>query len=119
MNKIDVALENTKRILEDDKARIVGRLEAEKKALDSTFSGLDLPEDEKYVDVRLRIQNPSQGHLITWALKFGDSSFDQDHRGFWACGSIDQYTDPEGLFQDLKNEVLDYIAMTESDHYDL
>lgn len=117
--KKEYALKNAKRFLDHDQDQIKRRLAAEKEALDSVFAGLPVKKDDQYIDVRLRIQNPSNGFHISWALLFGDPSYDQDHRGFWAAGSIDRYTDIDDLFHDLKKEIFDQIAMASNDNYDL
>ena len=43
----------------------------------------DLPDDDRYVDVRLQVY-PDGG----WAIRVGDSSYDLDHRGFWGASLL-------------------------------
>jgi hypothetical protein len=53
--------------------------------LKHNFSAEDLTEkgtDFAGTDCRLNVRDGS------WSLLTGDSQYDQDHRGYWACSSI-------------------------------
>ena len=65
-------------------------------------------EDEAYLDVRLRVHDGSFGVLQ------GDSSYDQDHRGFWGSSSLAVDSDLEDIAADLVEQVLDDQAQNES-----
>jgi hypothetical protein len=39
--------------------------------------------DEEGIDVRLQVYPGG-----SWAIRSGDSSYDQDHRGYWGAGSV-------------------------------
>jgi hypothetical protein len=54
-----------------------------------------------YVDVRLQVMEDGG-----WAIRTGDSSYDQDHRGYWGASSIDPHTN----CRDLAIELLDQCA---------
>ncbi len=47
-----------------------------------TESGKNDPDEFSGSDVRLQVQGGS------WQLHFGDSQYDQDHRGSWGCSSV-------------------------------
>lgn len=42
-----------------------------------------LPEDERWIDVRLQVLENG-----TWAIHTGNSSYDQDHRGYWGASCL-------------------------------
>jgi len=63
--------------------------------------------DEPYIDVRLRYHDGS------FSLLTGDSSYDQDHRGFWGCSVVgaDLTTDEaRSVADDLIEQVEDEAA---------
>lgn len=39
--------------------------------------------DEPFIDVRLQVWPDGD-----WAVHWGDSQYDQDHRGYWAASSV-------------------------------
>ena len=62
--------------------------------------------DEPSIDVRLRL------HGGSWYLMVGDSSYDQDHRGYWGASSVG-YDLP---MDDAKDIALDLIDQALDDH---
>lgn len=40
-------------------------------------------EDDSWIEVRLQVYPDGQ-----WAVRWGDSQYDQDHRGFWGASSV-------------------------------
>lgn len=60
-------------------------------------------EPEDGMDVRLQWHNG-------WSLHSGDSSYDQDHRGFWGASSIDADSDPAEVVDELIDQVLEAAA---------
>ena len=71
---------------------------------------LDFPEEtkeeERYCDIRLQVYPDGQ-----WALRSGDSSYDQDHNGFWGCSSITDKT----TVKTIRETVSDLIEQVEED----
>lgn len=57
-------------------------------------------------DVRLQVYEDGQ-----WAVRWGDSSYDQDHRGYCGASSIE----PTSTFEDLIQVAKDLISQAE-DH---
>lgn len=47
------------------------------------------------VDVRLQVYPPDLGGR--WAVRWGLSDYDQDHRGYWGCSSVELSDDPASL----------------------
>ena len=45
---------------------------------------IEIGENEEYVDIRLQVSEAGK-----WTIHVGDSSYDQDHRGYWGCSSLD------------------------------
>ncbi len=43
-------------------------------------------------DVRLQVYNDGQ-----WAIRWGLSDYDQDHRGYWGASSVPGSQNPEGF----------------------
>ena len=60
-------------------------------------------DDDGYIDVRLRV---FEGN---WEVKYGDSQYDTDHRGWWAYSAICEDSDLEEVAQELIDEVLDNV----------
>lgn len=74
------------------------------------------------LDVRLQVRQLEDGE-VTWRLWTGDSSYDNDHRGFWGSTSLaflgdpdDAGFEPDKLAEDLREQALDSAAMF--DHLD-
>jgi hypothetical protein len=70
------------------------------------------PKDEDEVasiDIRL------QWHDGKWAIRTGDSSYDQDRRGYWGASSITPDTEYEELAKDLIDQVEDDMAMSKAE----
>lgn len=66
--------------------------------------------DGSWVDVRLQVFDDGQ-----WSIHSGDSSYDQDHRGHWGCGSLNHETDCDELAQELLDEAMDSYAQSRSE----
>ena len=63
--------------------------------------------DEPSIDVRLRF------HDGLWYLHSGDSSYDQDHRGYWGASCVTASIDAEdarGVAAELLDQVLEDMA---------
>lgn len=62
--------------------------------------------DEPIIDVRLQVAED----LCSYSLHSGDSSYDQDHRGYWGSGSVGQnmsFFACKGLAVELCEQVAD------------
>ena len=64
----------------------------------------DTGSDDPAIDVRL------QWHDGKWSVLTGDSSYDQDHRGYWGTSSITLDTKSEELANDLIDQVEEHLA---------
>lgn len=53
-------------------------------------------------DIRLQVVDGG------WATHTGDSSYDQDHRGFWGASCIDRTTNCRDLARDLIEQARDH-----------
>ena len=93
------------------KADVLVTLESVYAELD--FENMDIHhgEDQAYLDVRLRVHDGSFGILT------GDSSYDQDHRGFWGSSSLAVDSDLEDVADDLVEQALDDQAQDEGQSY--
>ncbi len=58
-------------------------------ALEDVRSQLDMGSD---TEVRLQVYPTGQ-----WAVRWGLSDYDQDHRGYWGASSLFQWEESEGL----------------------
>jgi hypothetical protein len=67
-------------------------------------------DDGVWVDVRLQVLPGG-----SWQVHSGDSSYDQDHRGFWGAGSVSLDTDCEDLAAGLIDEAKDQAAQAGED----
>ena len=66
-------------------------------------------EEERYCDIRLQFWPDGD-----WAVHSGDSSYDQDHRGFWGCSSVSEDTsdvDIKNIVSNLTEQVMEDRAM--------
>lgn len=61
---------------------------------DITEPGTDTPS----IDIRLQIYDDG-----TWSFHSGDSSYDQDHRGYWGSSSVGPDDDDEACVEIAKN----------------
>ncbi len=61
-----------------------------------------LPEDERWIDVRLQVWPDG-----TWAIHTGDSSYDQDHRGYWGASSLPMFGTGRFNARDTARELID------------
>lgn len=73
--------------------------------LKRNMSSIGWPDKEKdqdvpWVDVRLQVYDDGD-----WAIRWGDPSYDQDHRGHWGCGSLSPRTNCRELAQELLDSV--------------
>lgn len=57
--------------------------------------------DAEPLDVRLQVY-----HDGAWAVRFGLSDYDQDHRGFWGAASIEL----ESKFKQVAKDLVDQVA---------
>lgn len=69
--------------------------------------------DDGTCDVRLQVYPSGE-----WAMRWGDSQYDQDHRGFWGSSSIDKATtlsDMVDIADALIDDVNEAIALDDDD----
>ncbi len=91
-----------------------GPVQPEPSAEEIAESGED-ENDPDATDVRLQV---TDWHTIDWALHEGDSSYDQDHRGFWGAGRISPYDTDHCIgetAQDLVDQALEHAAQCEEE----
>lgn len=70
-------------------------------------------DDPDATDVRLQVRT-WRGN--DWAIRTGDSSYDQDHRGFWGAGRLSPYDTDHCVGEtarDLVNQALEHAAAYE------
>lgn len=63
-------------------------------------------DDWDSIDVRLQVSEDG------WSIHTGDSSYDQDHRGFWGASSMDERTNCYDLAKDLIDQAREHQAQT-------
>src|SRR4029078_13330896 len=61
-------------------------------------------EPGECIDVRLQVQSDG------WTVHFGDSSYDQDHRGFWGASCIVTTSNCREVARDLIEQAKDHEA---------
>jgi len=66
-------------------AEVAAELHAQGQYLKANFSNEDLQMDDDFSGTDVRLQVTDDG---AWQLHFRSADYDQDHRGFWACGSV-------------------------------
>lgn len=74
---------------------------------------VDNDDDPDATDVRLQVRT-WRGN--DWAIRTGDSSYDQDHRGFWGASRISPYDTDHCIGEtalDLVNQALEHAAQSE------
>lgn len=67
-----------------------------------------LDEENNEMDVRLQVYPDG-----SWALRYGSSDYDQDHRGYWGAGSIaldDSDETLDSVARELVEQALDQAA---------
>jgi hypothetical protein len=67
-------------------------------------------EGNYWIDVRLQVYSDGD-----WAVRWGDSSYDQDHRGYWGASSVPgggRRFNSTDLARDLIDQAKDQHAMT-------
>lgn len=62
-------------------------------------------EGNAWIDVRLQVYEDG-----SWAIRTGDCSYDQDHRGFWGASVIDYRTNCRDLAIDLLDQCREHAA---------
>jgi hypothetical protein len=60
------------------------------------------------VDVRLQVYEDGQ-----WAIRWGSSDYDLDHRGHWGASSLDRRTNCRDLAVELLDQVAESVAVSE------
>lgn len=60
-----------------------------------------LDAENPEMDVRLQVSEDG-----SWALRYGSSDFDQDHRGYWGAGSL-SLDDSDELIDSVARELID------------
>jgi len=69
-------------------------------SLVNLYDGLDFSDcedDELIIDVRLRVYACESTNDYGYELKWGNSQFDTDHRGFWGFSSVNDEESQESL----------------------
>lgn len=61
------------------------------------------PADTEDCDVRLQVYPNGQ-----WAVRWGLSDYDQDHRGFWGCSSVSP-TDSNLMLRVVTKQLLEQV----------
>jgi hypothetical protein len=68
-------------------------------------------DEETDADIRLQVYEADSFPFVgEWAIRFGDSSYDLDHRGFWGASMIDHTTDCRELAEELIDQCADHAA---------
>lgn len=65
--------------------------------------------DEGGIDVRLQVMEGG-----SWAIRTGDSSYDQDHRGYWGSSYLTRSSNCRDLAYEMLEECKDQEAMERS-----
>jgi hypothetical protein len=90
---------------------VAAELRLENDYIRAEFSPADRRSDDFCGDVRLQVWPNG-----TWALHYGDSQYDQDHRGYWGCGSLDGFPfDSMSLARDLIEQCKEHYAQVKDD----
>jgi hypothetical protein len=100
-----------KTILEDITLRLMDIREECTTPADYEDGGRTVDEEGCECDVRLQLHS-----LDSYAVRFGDSSYDQDHRGYWGASSVNNADTDEDLAstaEDLLEQALDDAAMND------
>ncbi len=66
--------------------------------------------DDRSVDIRFQLYENG-----SWAIRTGDSSYDQDHLGFWGFSSMVEQDDEQALImltRDLVDQALEHAAQS-------
>lgn len=66
---------------------------------------LDPAERDNECDVRLQVMEDG-----CWSVHYGDSQYDQDHRGYWGASAISQATNCRDMAINLIDQVRDHHA---------
>lgn len=74
-------------------------------AVASELKGYKVWLDVENPEADIRLQVTDGG---CWAVHFGDSSYDQDHRGYWGASSIDRRTNCRELARELIDQCADH-----------
>ncbi len=68
--------------------------------------------DANGCDVRLQVREHEEGGMA-WAVHFGSSDYDQDHRGFWGASSLDRRSNCRAVARDLIEQAAEHAAQCE------
>ncbi len=106
------------RLLEAAEAEITQELFSELLGVRRYLNGFSLDEipEDSGIDVRLNVQVAEDCESYSWSLDTGDSSYDQDHRGFWGSSTVVWDDDEVTLVRaarDLVEQVLEHCAVCE------
>lgn len=69
----------------------------------------DVRPDEEGLEVRLQVYENGD-----WAVRWGDSSYDQDHRGAWGCGILSSKSNCRTLAADLLDDCEEHASQLQS-----
>lgn len=97
----------------DDIKSVRDSLHVEDFAPEGADASFDVDMGEEWCDVRLNVQVADDAESYVYSVLSGDSSFDQDHRGFWGSGCIRPDSDDVQLTEtarELVDQVLEHVA---------
>lgn len=75
----------------------------------------DTDDDDEPAGMDVRLQIHERGG---WSLRSGDSSYDQDHRGYWGAGYLTTDTDCADLAAELIDEAGEHAAQCDREVID-
>ena len=73
-------------------------------------TGRDVDDSASWVDVRLQVD--PEGY---WSVHSGDSSYDQDHRGYWGASSVSRRSNMREVAAELIEQAKDHYAECRAD----
>jgi hypothetical protein len=62
-------------------------------------------ESDNWCDVRLQVYEDG-----AWAVRYGDSQYDQDHRGYWGSSCIDKKSNCRDIAKELIDQAKDHAS---------
>jgi hypothetical protein len=101
-------MSNDQEVLEAAEAEIIQEVF---RYLQTVVANADSEFDEEGIDCRLQLR--VSGDEYTWAVHTGDSSYDQDHRGYWGASSYNSTLDEQQcayLARELVEQALEQCA---------
>lgn len=81
------------------------------KAVSAVLRNVKLRQLDESWEMKVRLQVYEDGQ---WVVRTGDSSYDEDHRGWWGWGYVNIESNCRDLARDLLEQVKDEQAMQSS-----